>query len=171
VRGKWILENLLGTSPPSPPPNVPALRATNETGSVLSMRERMVQHRANPVCAGCHAIMDPLGLSLENLDAVGQARTLGESSQPIDASGALPDGMKFSGPAGLKQALLTKSDQFVTTVTEKLLTYAMGRGLEYYDSPSVRAIVRDAAQHDYRFSTLIDGVVQSVPFKMRKSLP
>jgi mono/diheme cytochrome c family protein len=171
VRGKWILENLLGTSPPSPPPNVPALKATNQTGGVLSMRDRMVQHRANPVCAGCHAIMDPLGLSLENLDAVGQARTLGESSQPIDASGALPDGMKFSGPAGLKQALLTKSDVFVTTVTEKLMTYALGRGLEYYDSPSVRAIVRDAAQHDYKLSRLITGVVQSVPFEMRKSLP
>ncbi len=115
--------------------------------------------------------MDPLGLSLENLDAVGQARTLGESSQPIDASGALPDGMKFLGPAGLKQALLTKSDVFVTTVTEKLMTYALGRGLEYYDSPSVRAIVRDAAQHDYKLSRLITGVVQSVPFEMRKSLP
>jgi mono/diheme cytochrome c family protein len=169
VRGKWILENLLGTSPPSPPPNVPVLKATNEAGSVLSMRDRMVQHRANPVCAGCHAIMDPLGLSLENLDAVGQARTLGESSQAIDASGALPGGMTFTGPAGLKQALLTKSDEFVTTVTEKLLTYALGRGLEYHDAPSVRAIVRDAARRDYRFSALILGVVQSAPFQMRMS--
>ena len=168
VRGKWILENLLGTSPPPPPPNVPELKPNSEAGAVLSMRDRMVQHRANPVCAGCHAIMDPIGLSLENFDAVGKARTLGESSEPIDASGSLPDGTAFVGPTGLKQALLAKSDQFVTTIVEKLLTYALGRGLEYYDAPSVRGIVHEAARNNYRFSSsLIVGVVRSAPFQMR----
>jgi hypothetical protein len=167
VRGKWILENLLGTSPPPPPPNVPELKPTSEPGKVLSMRERMVQHRENPACASCHAIMDPIGLSLENLDGVGKARTLGESSEPIDASGVLPDGTTFTGPAGLKQALLTKSDQFVTTLTEKLLTYGLGRGVEYYDAPAVRAIVREARPGDFRFSSLIAGIVQSAPFQMR----
>ena len=168
VRGKWILENFLGTSPPPPPPNVPELKPTGEAGGVLSMRDRMVQHRADPVCASCHAIMDPIGLSLENLDAVGKARTLGESSEPIDASGSLPDGTKFVGAVGLRNALLTKSDQVVTTVTEKLLTYALGRGLEYYDAPTVRAIVREARRQDYRFTSgLIMGVVKSAPFQMR----
>jgi mono/diheme cytochrome c family protein len=167
VRGKWILENLLGASPPPPPPNVPELKPTSEPGKVLSMRDRMVQHRENPACASCHAIMDPLGLSLENLDGVGRARTLGESSEPIDASGVLPDGTKFTGPAGLKQALLTRSDEFVTTLTEKLLTYALGRGLEYYDAPAVRAVVRDARPRDFRFSSLIAGIVESAPFQMR----
>ena len=128
-----ILENFLGTSPPPPLPNVPDLKATGEAGLVLSMRERMAQHRANPVCAGCHAIMEPIGLSLENFDGVGKWRTLGESSEPIDASGALPDGTKFVGAVGLRNALLSQSDQVVTTITEKLMTYALGRGLEYYD--------------------------------------
>jgi mono/diheme cytochrome c family protein len=170
VRGKWILENLLGTSPPPPPPNVPELKPTGEPGMVLSMRDRMVQHRADPVCAGCHAIMDPIGLSLENFDAVGQLRTLGESSEPIDASGALPDGTKFVGATGLRNALLGKSDQVVTTITEKLLTYALGRGLEYSDAPTVRAIVREARRQDYRFASgLIAGVVASAPFQMRMS--
>jgi hypothetical protein len=166
VRGKWILENLLGTPPPPPLPNVPALRPTNEAGAVLSMRERMAQHRANPVCASCHAIMDPLGLSLENFDGVGKWRTLGESGAPVDASGAYPDGTKFTGPAGLKQTLV-QSDRFVTTLTEKMLTYALGRGLEYYDGPAVRAIVREASGKDYQFSSFILGVAQSTPFQMR----
>jgi hypothetical protein len=170
VRGKWILENFLGTSPPPPPPNVPELKPTGEAGMVLSMRDRMVQHRANPVCAGCHAIMEPIGLSLENLDAVGKARTLGESSEIIDASGALPDGITFVGAVGLRNALLTQSDQVVTTITEKLLTYALGRGVEYYDAPTVRAIVREARGQDYRFTSgLIMGVVKSAPFQMRTS--
>jgi hypothetical protein len=171
VRGKWILENFLGTSPPPPPPNVPELKPTGEAGIVLSMRDRMAQHRANPVCASCHAIMEPIGLSLENLDAVGKSRTLGESSEPIDASGSLPDGTTFVGAAGLKQALLTQSEQVVTTITEKLLTYALGRGLEYYDAPTVRAIVREARGQDSRFTTgLIMGVVKSAPFQMRNSM-
>jgi hypothetical protein len=166
VRGKWILENLVGAPPPPPLPNVPALKPTNESGAVLSMRERMAQHRANPVCASCHAVMDPLGLSLENFDGVGKWRTLGESGAPVDATGVFPDGTKFTGPAGLKQALV-QSDRFVTTLTEKMLTYALGRGLEYYDGPAVRAIVRDAARKDYQFSSFILGVVQSTPFQMR----
>ena len=171
VRGKWILENFLGTSPPPPPPNVPELKPTGATGGVLSMRDRMVQHRENPACSSCHAIMDPLGLSLENFDAVGRLRTLGEASEPIDASGGLPDGTKFVGVAGLRNALLTNSDQVVTTVTEKLMTYALGRGLEYYDAPTVRGIVRDAERQNYRFtSDLILGVVKSAPFQMRRSL-
>ena len=168
VRGKWILENLLGTPPPPPIPNAGDLKPTNGQGVVLSMRQRMEQHRRNPVCASCHSMMDPLGLSLENFDAVGKWRTLGESSASIDASGVFPDGSKFQGVDGLKQMLL-QSDRFVPTVSEKLLTYALGRGLEYYDAPAVRAIVRNAARDDYRFSSLIAGVVQSRPFTMRRA--
>ena len=166
VRGKWILENLLGSPPPAPPADVPELEPTDANGAVLSMRERMGAHRANPVCASCHAMMDPLGLSLENFDAVGKWRTLGEAGTPIDATGALPDGTPFEGPEGLRQALLS-SDLFVVTLTEKLMTYALGRGLEYYDAPAVRAIVRNAAEDDYRLSSLIMGVVESLPFQMR----
>jgi Protein of unknown function (DUF1592)/Protein of unknown function (DUF1588)/Protein of unknown function (DUF1585)/Protein of unknown function (DUF1587)/Protein of unknown function (DUF1595) len=169
VRGKWILENLLGTPPPPPLPNVGELKPKDASGAVLSMRERMEQHRANPVCASCHAMMDPLGLSLENFDAIGRWRTLGESSAPIDASGALPDGTRFEGPAGLRDALL-KSDRFVATLSEKLMTYALGRGLEHYDAPAVRAILRDGARDEYRFSSLIAGVVQSAPFRMRRAV-
>jgi mono/diheme cytochrome c family protein len=169
VRGKWILENLLGTPPPPPLPNVGDLKPNDDTGAVLSMRERMEQHRRNPVCASCHSMMDPLGLSLENFDAVGKWRTLGESAAPIDASGRLPDGTLFEGPGGLREALL-RSDRFVATLTEKLMTYALGRGLEYYDRPAVRAILRDAAQDEYRMSSLIAGIVQSTPFRMRRAM-
>jgi mono/diheme cytochrome c family protein len=168
VRGKWILENLLGTPPPPPLPNVPPLKPTNNEGAVLSMRQRMEQHRANPVCASCHAMMDPLGLSLENFDAVGKWRTLGESSAAIDATGRAPDGTIFEGPGGLRDMLL-RSDRFVPTLTEKMLTYALGRGLDYSDMPAVRAIVRDAAKTDYRVSSLVVGIVQSPPFRMRRA--
>jgi hypothetical protein len=168
VRGKWILENLLGTPPPPPLPNVPPLRATDTSGVVLPMRQRMERHRSNPVCASCHAMMDPLGLSLENFDAIGRWRTLGESSAPIDASGMAPDGTRFEGPDGLRGTLLS-SDRFVSTLTEKMLTYALGRGVEYYDAPAVRTILRGAARDDYRFSSLIVGIVQSPPFRMRKA--
>jgi mono/diheme cytochrome c family protein len=168
VRGKWILENLLGTPPPPPLPNVPPLRPTNNDGAVLSMRQRMEQHRANPVCASCHAMMDPLGLSLENFDAVGKWRTLGESAAAIDARGRAPDGTLFEGPAGLRDMLL-RSNRFVPTLTEKMLTYALGRGLEYTDAPAVRAIVRDGAKNDYRVPSLIAGIVNSTPFRMRRS--
>jgi mono/diheme cytochrome c family protein len=168
VRGKWILENLLGTPPPPPLPNVPPLRATDTSGIVLPMRQRMERHRSNPVCASCHAMMDPLGLSLENFDAIGRYRTLGESSAPIDASGSSPDGKRFEGPDGLRGVLL-QSDRFVSTLTEKMMTYALGRGVEYYDAPAVRAILRDSLRDDYRFSSLIVGIVQSAPFRMRKA--
>ena len=167
VRGKWILENLLGTPPPPPPPNVPPL-SEDKSDAVLSMRERMVEHRRNPVCASCHAIMDPVGLSLENFDAVGRWRTLTDGFAPIDASGSFPDGTTFDGVSGLKQAILGRSDQFIRTLTEKLLTYALGRAMEYYDAPAVRAIERTAARDDYRFSSLILGIVKSTPFQMRR---
>jgi hypothetical protein len=171
VRGKWILENLLGTPPPPPPPNVPDLRATSSDGKVLSMRERMVQHRASPLCASCHSVMDPLGLALENFNAVGELRTRGESGEPIDASGALPDGAKFQGVAGLRAALTAQPERFVTTLTEKLLIYALGRGLDYYDAPTVRGIVRNAAPKGYRLSDLIVSIVNSVPFQQRRTAP
>jgi hypothetical protein len=167
-RGKWILENLLGTPPPPPLPDVGELRSSDASGAVLSMRQRMEQHRANPTCASCHAMMDPLGLALENFDAIGRWRTLGESSAPVDASGVLPDGTRFVGPGGLRDSLVS-SDRFVATLTEKLLTYALGRGLEYSDAPAVRAILRDAARDDYHLQTLITGVVQSQPFRMRRA--
>ena len=167
-RGKWVLENILGTPPPPPPPDVPDLE-TAEGGQALSMREAMEQHRANPVCASCHRLMDPLGLALENLDAIGRWRDRNETRGAINATGELPDGTPFDGPAGLKDALLRHPERFVTTVTEKLMTYALGRGIEYYDAPAVRAIVRDAAEDGYRLSSLVKGVVRSAPFQMRRS--
>ena len=167
VRGKWILENLLGTPPPPPPANVPPL-SEEKSDAVLSMRERMVEHRRNAVCASCHAIMDPVGLSLENFDAVGRWRTLTDGFAAIDASGGFPDGTTFDGVSGLKQALLGRSDQFVRTLTQKLLTYALGRAMEYYDAPAIRMVERTAARDDYRFSSLILGIVKSTPFQMRQ---
>ena len=167
-RGKWVLENILGTPPPPPPPDVPDLE-TAEGGQALSMREAMEQHRANPVCASCHRLMDPVGLSLENFDAIGRWRDRSETRGAIDATGELPDGTPFDGPSGLKAALLRHPDRFVTTVTEKLMTYALGRGVEYYDAPAVRAIVREAARDGYRLSSLVKGVVRSAPFQMRRS--
>ena len=169
LRGKWILENLLGTPPPPPPPNVPPLKDNPGAGKALSMRERMVQHRVNPACSGCHQLMDPAGLSMENFDAIGRWRTRTEAGTAVDASGGLPGGSTFEGVAGLRGALLRRPELFVTTVTEKLLTYALGRGLEYYDAPTVRAIARDTRGNDYRFSSLVLGVVKSHPFQMRKS--
>ena len=169
LRGKWILENLLGSPPPPPPPDVPALDETTESGEPRSMREAMEQHRANPACASCHARMDPLGFALENFDAVGRWRTLSESDEPIDASGVLPDGRRFEGPAGLRAALLQAPDQFVHTVTEKLLTYALGRGVEHFDAPTIRAVVRDAERDGWRFESIVSGIVNSTPFQMRRS--
>ena len=169
VRGKWFLENLLGTPLPPPPPDVPALKEkANTAEETQSMRERIAQHRINPACASCHAMMDPLGLSLENYDFVGRWRDVDEALLPIDASGVLPDGTKFAGPAGLRTVLLSQPDRFVRTLTEKMLTYALGRGLEHYDMPAVRKITRDAARNDYRASSLILGVVNSLPFQMRR---
>jgi hypothetical protein len=170
VRGKWILENLLGSEVPDPPPDVPALKEKpNPADEELSMRERIAQHRANPSCASCHAMMDPLGLSLENFDFVGRWRTFDEALIPIDASVVLADGTKFEGAAGLRSVLVRNPDRFARTFTEKLLTYALGRGLEYYDMPAVRTIVRGAARDNYRFSSIVSGIVRSTPFQMRKA--
>jgi hypothetical protein len=167
VRGKWILENLVGSPPPPPPPDVPPLPDT-PASKPQTMRERMEEHRANPVCAGCHKMMDPLGLAMENFDAVGAWRS-DDSGQPVDASGQLTDGTKIDGVAGLRAALLKRPDVLATTVTEKLLTYALGRGLGPEDMPAVRAIVHQAKGNDYRFGSLIDGVVNSTPFRMRRT--
>ena len=172
LRGKYVLSNLLGAPPPPPPPNVPALvTEASDSGKRLSMREAMAQHRTNPVCANCHARMDPIGFALDNFDAVGKWRTRDESSTPIDASGVFPDGTTFEGIAGLRQLLLRRPEQFVGTLTENLLTYSLGRSLAYYDAPTVRAIVREAARSDYHFSSLIMGIVKSTPFQMRTKSP
>jgi hypothetical protein len=166
-RGKWVLETLLGTPPPPPPADVPELKAAPH-GKRLSMRDQMQEHRTNPTCAACHARMDPIGFALENYDAVGRWRTE-DADAPIDASGKLPDGTEFTGPAGLSRLLLTKyRDDFVRTATEKLLTYALGRGLEYYDAPTIRAIDREAARDNYRISSWVVAIVRSAPFQMRR---
>jgi hypothetical protein len=166
------LENLLGAPPPPPPADVPALQEEGTTVKALTMRQRMEQHRTNPVCASCHAQMDPLGFALENFDALGVWRaTTGSAAAPIDSSGALPDGTTFRGPAELRQILLRRHDQFIHVVAEKLLTYALGRGVEHYDMPAVRKIARDAAPSNYRWSSLVLGIVNSTPFQMRRSRP
>ena len=168
-RGKWILENLLGTPVPDPPLNVPPLPENSPGAKVLTVRERMVEHRANAVCASCHQLMDPVGLSTENFDAIGRWRTQSEAGGPIDASGGLPDGSSFDGAIGLRKAVLNRPELFVTTLTEKLMTYALGRGLEYYDAPAVRDITRRARTQDYHFSSVVLGIVNSTPFRMRRS--
>ncbi|HXJ41631.1 MAG TPA: DUF1592 domain-containing protein, partial [Bryobacteraceae bacterium] len=168
IRGKWILDNILGTPPPPPPPFVPTLKENAGGLKNLPMRERIAEHRANPTCASCHNIMDPLGFSLENFDAVGRWRTTDEN-KPVDASGALPDGTKFDGAAGLQRALVNRPDIFVGTLTEKLLTYSLGRGADYYDGPAVRKVVSDAGRSDYKFSAVILGIINSTPFQMRRS--
>jgi hypothetical protein len=167
LRGKWILENLLAAPPPPPPPNVPALDGA-KSGRLLTVREQMEIHRANPVCASCHTKMDPLGFSLENYDAVGAWRA-GYAGQKVDASAVLPDGTQFDGPQGLQGILLGHKDQFVQAFTEQLLTYGLGRGLEAYDMPAVRKISNAAAGKGYRMNTIIMGIVQSVPFGMRRT--
>ena len=170
LRGKWLLENILGAPPPPPPPDVPSLKDRGEDGRILSVREQLEQHRDNPVCSTCHSRMDPLGFALENYDGIGRWRTAsGADDTPIDSSGVLPDGTKFDGPAELKNILLNRREEFVTTVTERLLTYALGRGVEYYDQPAVRKITRDAAPGNYRWSSLVLGIVRSTPFQMRRS--
>jgi hypothetical protein len=170
LRGVWLLTNILATPPPAPPPNVPALNDRSEDGKIKSVRQSMEEHRANPVCASCHLRMDPLGFALENFNAIGGWRTTeGEAGTPIDNSGTLPDGTTFKGPAELRK-ILGQPDQFATAVTEKLLTYALGRGVEYFDEPVVRKIRRQAAP-DYRWSSLILGIVKSEPFQMRSRQP
>ena len=169
VRGKWLLENILGAPPPPPPADVPALQENDESGEARSVRARMEQHRRSPICASCHARMDPLGFALENFDAIGRWRETSDAGTVIDASGTLPDGTTFTGPVEFREALLNEPyrGQFATTVTRKLLTYALGRGLEQFDAPAVRAITREAAPSDYRWSSLVLGIVKSVPFQMR----
>jgi len=168
IRGKWILDNILGLPPPPPPPFVPSLKENHDTSIVLPMRQRLAEHRANPACSGCHSLMDPVGFTLENYDAVGRWR-IDEGTTPIDASGGLPDGRKFTGVSELRDALLSRPELFVTTLSGKLLTYALGRGVEYYDAPAVRKIVQQARTEDFRFSSLIMGIVSSTPFQMRRS--
>jgi hypothetical protein len=168
LRGKWILENIMGTPPPAPPPNVPALKENDEGGKITTVRERLEEHRKNPACATCHRVMDPLGFSLDNFDAIGQWRSK-EAGLPIDASGQLADGTKIDGVVDLRKALLAHPERFVGTMTEKLMTYALGRGLEYYDMPVVRSIARDAGKNDYRFSAIVMGIVKSTAFQMRRA--
>ena len=167
-RGKWVLTNLLGVPPQPPPPNVPPLQETSSDGKVLTLRERMERHRGNPVCAGCHKVMDPIGFALENFDGVGRWRST-EEGAPINASGTLFNGAQVDGIIGLRRSLVARPEIFVGVMTEKLLTYALGRGLEYYDMPAVRKIVRDGRSRSFRFSSLVLGIAQSTPFQMREA--
>jgi cytochrome c551/c552 len=170
-RGKWLLENIFGTPPNPPPAGVPPLKENASGAKQMTVRERMEKHRENPTCASCHKVLDPLGFALDNFDAIGAWRTLGEDGTPIDASGVLADGTKVNGAVDLRNAILSRPNVFVGTMTEKLMIYALGRGLEYNDMPAVRGIVHSAAGKDYRFSALVMGVVKSAPFQMRRSQP
>ena len=168
IRGKWVLDNILGAPPPPPPANVPVLEE-NSVNAALPMRERLSQHRNNPVCASCHTTIDPVGFALENFDALGRWRDHHADSGAIDATGGLPGVGEVDGVAGLEAGLLSRPELFAGRVTEKLLTFALGRGIEYYDAPAVRQVLRDAEPDDYRFASLILGIVKSVPFQMRTS--
>jgi hypothetical protein len=167
LRGKWILENILGTPVPAPPPNVPALEENEPGQAERSVRARLARHRENPVCASCHDVLDPLGLALENMDAVGQWR-LREPGAAVDAAGSLPDGTTVTGIVELRTAILRHPERFAAVVTEKLMTYALGRGLEYFDMPRVRAIVAEAAADDYAFSAIVRGIAGSDAFRMKQ---
>jgi hypothetical protein len=167
-RGKWIMEVLLGSPPPAPPPNVPTLDdsvAAAQGGKVLSVRERMEEHRKNPACNSCHRVIDPLGLALENFDVTGAWR-IRDGDATVDPTGDLYDGTKMQGPQGLRDALMRHSDVFMLSFTESLMTYALGRRVEYFDLPTVRAIVRDAGKADYRMSQFVAGIVKSPAFQM-----
>ena len=171
LRGKWMLTNILGSPPPPPPADVPDLPERGEDGEVATVRDRLQRHRESPACSVCHAPMDPLGFALENYDAIGRWRVTGETGMAVDSSGQMPDGTVFQGPAGLRSLLLEQRDRFAGTVTEKLLAYAVGRGPEFYDRPTIRAIIRNTASENYRWSSIIVGIVQSTPFRMRRSEP
>jgi hypothetical protein len=169
VRGAWILDRLLGTPPPEPPPEVPTLPQNGRGQPARTLRARIEQHRANPTCFACHGVMDPLGLALENFNAVGQLRTHDpETLTPIDSSGLLPDGTPIGGPEDLRRALVARPDRFVQAFTENLLTYALGRSLDYRDMPTVRGIVRHAEADDYRFESIVGGVISSNAFRKRE---
>jgi hypothetical protein len=165
-RGKWIMEVLLGSPPPPPPPNVPALEETQGTsgGKVLSVRERMEEHRRNPACTSCHKVIDPLGLALEHFDATGRYR-IKDNEVPVDAVGDLYDGTRMEGADGLRSALVKHKDAFVLSFTEHLMTYALGRRIEPSDMPAVRAVIRQAARRDYRVSAFVQGIVAGAPFQ------
>jgi hypothetical protein len=170
LRGAWILENILGTPPAAPPPDVEGFPENKDGEKARSVREIMEQHRAKPACNSCHGAMDPLGFALENFDAIGEWRDSDRyAGTAIDASSHLVDGTLVGGPADLRKVILRRPEQFVQTVTEKLMTYALGRTSEYYDMPAVRQIVRDAARNNYRFSSIVMGIVNSAPFQMRKA--
>jgi len=167
LRGKWLLDTLLGAPPPPPPPNVPDLPEQGEGGRAASVRERLEQHRRSPQCATCHAVIDPLGFALENFDGLGAWRTVDEAGKAVDARGVMPGGAQVEGLAGLRAFLLERREQFAGTVTEKLMAFALGRELRYFDQPTVRAVVRDAARQRYSWSSLILGGVRSPAFLMR----
>ena len=170
-RGKWVLINMLGVIPPDPPPGVPAFKENTGRGPAVStMRDRMEQHRVSPTCAACHKMMDPIGFALESFDAAGAYRTT-DAGQKLDLTGTLVDGTKFDGPTQLRQALLTYAPRFVETLTERLLTYALGRGAKYYDMPTVRKIAADAAPKGNRFSALVLGIVESPVFQRNQVIP
>ncbi|MDG1852131.1 MAG: DUF1588 domain-containing protein, partial [Gammaproteobacteria bacterium] len=170
LRGKWIMENILGAEVPAPPDNVPALEENAADAiDILSMRDRLAKHRNNPACAGCHNMLDPLGFALEKFDGIGRYRDLDEGGLPIDASGVLADGTPIDGPADLREAIAKTPEVFVKTFTSKMLTYALGRGLEFYDMPTVRQIVGEAEKSEFRFSTIVQEIVKSVPFRMKRA--
>jgi hypothetical protein len=170
VRGAWILERLLGAPPPDPPPNVPTLAENRRGQAAKTLRERLEQHRANPTCFSCHGVMDPLGFALENFNAVGQYRGHDpDTLTSINAAGTLPDGTPIGGPDDLRKALVERPDRFVQTVTENMLTYALGRKIDYRDMPAVRRIVRDAAADDYRMRSIVLGIVSSDAFRKREA--
>jgi hypothetical protein len=165
LRGKWLLANLLGAPPAPPPADVPTLKDAGQDGQPRSLRDRMEQHRKSPACSGCHQRMDPLGFALENFDALGKWRTIADGEK-VDAAAALPDGTKFEGMSGLRNLLLQHKDDYVRTVADKLLAYSIGRGIEYYDQSSIRKIAKDSAAANYRWSSVVLGIVGSRPFSM-----
>ena len=170
VRGKWVLDNILGAEPADPPDNVPALdENAADAVDIRSMRERLADHRADPACSSCHNVMDPIGLAMEKYDGIGRWRELDEGGLPIDSSGSMADGTAISGPIALKEALIAEEDMFVNTFVNRMLTYAIGRGLEYYDKPTVRAIARNAGEENYRFSAIVQEVAKSLPFQWKRA--